>query len=76
VIDSGPGIPEADIPHVFDRFWQAKATARQGTGLGLAIAKAIVDAHGGTIGVRSQVGTGSEFFFTIPVDKDSVARVL
>jgi signal transduction histidine kinase len=76
VIDSGPGIAEADIPHVFDRFWQAKATARQGTGLGLAIAKAIVDAHGGTIGVRSQVGTGSEFFFTIPVDKDSVARVL
>jgi signal transduction histidine kinase len=69
VIDNGPGIPEADIPHIFDRFWQAKATARLGTGLGLAIAKGIVDAHGGSIGVRSRAGKGSEFYFTIPVDK-------
>ena len=69
VIDNGPGIPEADVPHVFDRFWQAKATARQGTGLGLAIAKGTVEAHGGTIGVKSEIGKGSEFYFTIPVDK-------
>jgi signal transduction histidine kinase len=76
VIDSGPGIAESDIPHIFDRFWQAKATAGLGTGLGLAIAKAIVEAHGGTIGVRSQVGTGSEFYFTIPVEKSSPATVV
>ena len=68
VIDNGPGIPEADLSHVFDRFWQAKATAKLGTGLGLAIAKGIIEAHGGSIGVRSQVGKGSEFYFTIPAE--------
>lgn len=65
--DTGPGIDEASLPHVFDRFWQAKTTAHLGTGLGLAIAKGIVEAHGGEIGVRSKVGEGTEFEFTIPV---------
>lgn len=66
VIDTGPGIPTADLPHVFDRFWRAKKTAHMGTGLGLAIAKGIVEAHGGKINVTSAPGKGTEFKFDIP----------
>jgi PAS domain S-box-containing protein len=67
VTDSGPGIPEADIPHIFDRYWQAKKRAREGVGLGLAIVKGLVEAHGGTVHVSSAVGSGSTFSFTLPV---------
>ncbi len=67
VRDSGVGIPPADLPHVFDRFWHADRNARKrGTGLGLAIAHGIVRAHGGRIWVESTVGKGSEFLFTLP----------
>ena len=66
VTDTGPGIPEDQLPRLFDRFWQAKRTARLGTGLGLTIAKGIIEAQGGRIGVESQVGVGSTFFFTLP----------
>jgi PAS domain S-box-containing protein len=66
VSDSGPGIAADQLPHVFGRFWQAKATDRRGIGLGLAIAKGIVEAHGGRIWVESQVGQGSTFYFTVP----------
>jgi signal transduction histidine kinase len=67
VADTGSGIPEEDIPHLFERFWQAPRTARQGTGLGLSIASGIVLTHGGRLWVDSQVGTGSTFSFTLPV---------
>jgi signal transduction histidine kinase len=67
VRDTGPGIASADLPHVFDRFWQARKTARAGVGLGLAIAKGIIEAHGGTIRVESEPGRGSCFTFTLPV---------
>lgn len=67
VTDSGPGIPAPDLPHVFDRFWQAQKTAHMGSGLGLSIAKGIVEAHGGRIGVESEVGAGSRFYFTLPL---------
>jgi signal transduction histidine kinase len=67
VQDTGPGIAPEDQAHVFDRFWQAKKTARMGTGLGLAIAKAIVESHGGSIGVESTPGAGSTFYFSLPV---------
>lgn len=67
VTDTGPGIPEGDLAHVFDRFWQARKTAHLGTGLGLAIAKGIVEAHGGQIRVTSAVGRGTEFVFTLPL---------
>jgi CheY-like chemotaxis protein len=67
VTDSGPGIPEADLPHIFDRFTRASTTARRGTGLGLSIAKGIVEAHGGRIWVESQAGVGSTFYFTLPL---------
>lgn len=67
VTDSGRGIEPNELPHVFDRFWQARRTARLGTGLGLAIAKALVEAHGGQIWAESTLGEGTTFFFTIPV---------
>ena len=66
VIDTGPGIPEDQLPHVFGRFWQARKTDRRGLGLGLSIAKGIVEAHGGSIWVESRAGEGSSFLFTIP----------
>ena len=68
VIDTGPGIPAEDIGHIFDRYWQARRSARtSGSGLGLAIARGLVEAHGGRIQVESVVGKGSTFRFTIPV---------
>jgi two-component system, sensor histidine kinase len=67
VSDSGPGIPAGDRERIFDRFWQARETAREGTGLGLFIAKGIVEAHGGRIWVESEPGAGSTFRFTIPL---------
>lgn len=67
VRDTGSGIAPEDVPHLFDRFWQARGKARAGAGLGLAIARGIVLAHGGTIDVTSRVGEGTEFRFTLPV---------
>ena len=66
VTDTGPGISGEHLPHLFDRFWQAREFRRSGAGLGLAIAKGIVEAHGGRIGVESAPGEGSTFFFTLP----------
>jgi signal transduction histidine kinase len=67
VSDTGPGIPQDQLSHLFDRFWQASATDKRGAGLGLAIVKGIVDAHGGRLWVESTVGVGTTFHFTIPV---------
>jgi len=66
VIDTGPGIPAEQLPHIFGQFWQAKTSDRRGIGLGLAIAKGIVEAHNGRIWVESHVGLGSTFYFTLP----------
>jgi PAS domain S-box-containing protein len=66
VIDTGPGIPAEQLPHIFGRFWQAKTSDRRGIGLGLAIAKGIVESHNGRIWVESHVGLGSSFYFTLP----------
>ncbi|MFE8702629.1 ATP-binding protein [Cytobacillus sp. FJAT-54145] len=68
VSDSGYGIPEEDLPFVFERFYKAdKARTRgSGTGLGLAIAKNIIEAHRGHISVQSKVGHGTTFSFFIP----------
>jgi PAS domain S-box-containing protein len=72
VTDTGPGIPADHLPHIFDRYWHARRTARtRGSGLGLAIVKGIVDAHGGRVAVASTVGRGSTFSFTIPVEAQS-----
>lgn len=66
VADTGAGIPEQNLPHVFDRFWQAKTGSRSGAGLGLPICKGIIETHGGRIWVESTLGRGSRFSFTIP----------
>ena len=66
VIDHGPGIPEEHQARLFDRFFRVPGTEVSGAGLGLAIAREIVAAQGGAIGVRSQLGKGSEFYFDLP----------
>ena len=70
VEDSGPGIPAADLPRIFDRYWRGDRASRDGAGLGLAICKGIVDAHGGTIWVESVLGCGTTFHFTVPCAAD------
>jgi two-component system phosphate regulon sensor histidine kinase PhoR len=70
VSDTGRGIPADDLPRIFDRFYRVdRSRSREagGTGLGLAIAKHIVEAHGGRIAVRSRLGRGSVFSFTLPL---------
>lgn len=74
VADTGQGIPAEHLPHVFDRFWQARTAQRGGAGLGLAIARGIVDAHGGTLDVTSEVGRGTTFTFTIPAVSDEAGH--
>jgi signal transduction histidine kinase len=66
VVDDGPGIPPHDVEHLFERFWQARQTDHRGVGLGLPIAKGLVEAHGGTMSVRSTLGAGTTFSFTLP----------
>ena len=69
VRDSGAGIPPAQLPHIFKKFYQAdnqSAASAKGTGLGLAISKGIVDAHGGTIAVDSALGGGTTFTIILP----------
>lgn len=70
VNDDGPGIPESQLEHVFERFTRGEAGLTQrvgGTGLGLAISKSLIELHGGTISVRSVVGQGSTFSFRLPI---------
>jgi PAS domain S-box-containing protein len=66
VADTGPGIPDDQLAHIFDRYWQGRQGDRRGAGLGLAIAKAIVEAHGGRIWVENPASGGATFSFTIP----------
>ncbi len=71
--DTGPGIDEEDLPHVFDRFYRGQASRKsraEGAGLGLSICQEIIRYHDGEIGATSRLGEGSAFFFTLPVDFD------
>jgi signal transduction histidine kinase len=72
ITDRGCGIPETEIPHIFDRFYRAQGSSRaDGTGLGLALAREINDHLGGEIRVQSQPGAGSTFSVTLPLAADS-----
>ena len=73
VEDTGIGIPAAELPRVFERFFRSSAATEQaipGTGLGLVISKAIAEAHGGTIAVRSQAGRGTCFRVELPLVRE------
>jgi signal transduction histidine kinase len=69
VSDTGTGIAAEYLPHIFDKFVQVPGAATGGAGLGLAISRLIVEAHGGQISVQSQLGHGSTFTFTLPVER-------
>lgn len=68
VRDSGPGIPPAEQQRIFEAFYRMADTDKkiEGTGLGLAITRRLVELHGGTLGIESELGRGSCFFFTLP----------
>jgi two-component system, OmpR family, sensor histidine kinase KdpD len=69
VADRGPGIDSFEQGMIFEKFYRGRGQRSvQGTGMGLAIVKAIVEAHGGSVGVTSQLRQGSVFYFTIPLE--------
>ena len=74
VRDTGYGIPTDDLPHIFDRFYRVRQDAVkeiEGNGLGLAIVKSIIDKQAGQISVESEVGKGSSFIFSLPLEQIS-----
>jgi signal transduction histidine kinase len=71
VSDTGTGIPQDYLPHIFDKFVQVPGAPTGGAGLGLAISRLIIEAHGGQISVQSELGHGSSFNFTLPIAVES-----
>jgi signal transduction histidine kinase len=71
VKDTGEGISADDLPHIFERFWQRRKEEGGGAGLGLPIVKGLIESQGGRVWVESAPGTGSTFFFTVPVARAS-----
>ena len=70
IIDSGPGIPEESLPHIFNRFYRADSSRSReygGTGLGLTIAKRFIEAHGGTLTAANAPPSGAEFTISFPL---------
>jgi signal transduction histidine kinase len=77
VADTGMGISEKNLAHVFDRFWQADGSSKrkyQGVGIGLALVKELVEIHGGQVTVQSQEGKGTTFMVTLPYQKAEPAQ--
>jgi two-component system sensor histidine kinase KdpD len=76
VADHGPGIDDQEVGLIFEKFYRGKDQRYRvhGTGMGLPIAKAIVEAHGGTLGVVSQLGHGSVFTFSLPIIREATER--
>jgi two-component system sensor histidine kinase KdpD len=77
VADRGPGIDSFEQPLIFEKFYrgQHQRYTAPGTGMGLAIAKVIVEAHGGTISMISQLGSGSVFSFSLPIEKEPQKQI-
>ncbi len=68
VADNGPGIPDEDVPHIFDRFWTARRDSRvRGTGMGLAIVRGIIEAHGGRVWIERNAPGGATFVMCLPL---------
>jgi PAS domain S-box-containing protein len=67
VEDRGPGIPETELPHIFERFYRLAEVEEPGSGLGLSIAQTIAEAHGGRIEAQSQLGEGTRMSFVLPL---------
>jgi signal transduction histidine kinase len=67
VTDAGPGIAAADLPFVFDRYFKQEDSPTRSVGLALSIVKGIIETHGGKVWVRSELGGGASFFFTLPI---------
>ncbi|MFF4803173.1 sensor histidine kinase [Streptomyces sp. NPDC001351] len=76
VLDSGPGIPDAVLPHVFERFYKSDAarTRTEGSGLGLAIAAENVRVHGGSVSAANRPGGGAVFTVELPLYNEQVAQ--
>ncbi|MEC0227515.1 sensor histidine kinase [Paenibacillus alba] len=77
IIDSGQGISEEALPHIFDRFYRAdpsRNTATGGSGLGLAIAKQIMEEHGGRIGATSMIGRGTTVYMALPLSQQEESK--
>jgi signal transduction histidine kinase len=76
VTDSGPGIPDEELPHIFDLFYQGKGreTMQHSTGLGLSIVKEIVAIHHGNIDVESEMGKGTTFYVRLPASQSRTAE--
>ena len=73
IADTGVGIAESDLPHVFDRFYRADPSRSQveGSGLGLAIARWIAELHGATLRMESQVGQGTQAILRLPIHAEA-----
>jgi hypothetical protein len=74
VEDTGCGIPDEDLPNIFNRYYQANNNIKGGTGIGLSLAKQLAIIHHGGISVKSQVGIGTTLVITIPIIKDAFSE--
>jgi two-component system sensor histidine kinase BaeS len=67
VADTGPGVPDHELPRIFDRFWRGQhATAVTGSGIGLAVVRELITAHGGTVSAHSPAGGGTTVTIRLP----------
>jgi two-component system sensor histidine kinase KdpD len=70
VQDSGTGVKEQELPHLFEKFYRCEGGKKGGTGIGLSICKGIIEAHGGNITAKNRTGGGFEVEFTLPLEKE------